>query len=119
MVLFTAFCKEMSSVFEVESFFDCSYAKGISSLYKKMMCTHGRSFKVKECAFYQYDQEFNNTFELVVDEGAGIGKVFDAVTEYCGFHINESGKTMAEEQVHSPAPKMQEKAVAPTRGISS
>ena len=85
---------DINVYFETESFFDCSYVKGISSLYKKMMCTHGRSFKVKECAFYQYDQEFNNTFELVVDEGAGIGKVFDAVTEYCGFHINESGKTM-------------------------
>ena len=85
---------DINVYFETESFFDCSYVKGISSLYKKMMCTHGRSFKVKECAFYQYDQEFNNTFELVVDEGAGIGKVFDAVTDYCGFHINECGKTM-------------------------
>jgi carbamoyltransferase len=36
----------------------------------------------------------DETFELVADEGPGIGKVWDAVTDYCGFTYNEAGKTM-------------------------
>ncbi len=69
--------------FETESFYDCSYQKGILPIYRKMMSDNGKSFTRKQ------KQEV-----LVVDEGAGIGKVWDSITNYCGFHINESGKTM-------------------------
>ena len=55
------------------------------------MCTRGKSIKQNKPA---KDEPINYTFELVADAGAGIGKVFDAVTDYCGFHINECGKTM-------------------------
>jgi carbamoyltransferase len=48
------------------------------------MCDNGKSFTKK----------IPDQGVLVVDEGAGIGKVWDSVTNYCGFHINESGKTM-------------------------
>ena len=82
---------DINVYFETESFFDCSYVKGISSLYKKMMCTRGKSIKQNKPA---KDEPINYTFELVADEGAGIGKVWDAVTDYCGFHMTESGKTM-------------------------
>jgi carbamoyltransferase len=75
---------ERITYFETESFYDCSYQKGISSLYKKKMCDNGKSFTKK----------IPDQGVLVVDEGAGIGKVWDSVTNYCGFHINESGKTM-------------------------
>jgi carbamoyltransferase len=76
--------------FETESIFDCSYTKGIKTLYKKVHCDRGRSYTIKN----NHNPILDETFELVADEGAGIGKVWDAVTDYCGFHINESGKTM-------------------------
>jgi len=82
--------KEDPTYFETESFYNCSYQKGITSLYKKMMCDKGRSLTIKKC----HDKESDEIFELVTDEGAGIGKVWDAVTDYCGFHINDCGKTM-------------------------
>ncbi len=71
--------------FETESIFNCSYRNGIKPIYRKLMCDRGgESF---------YVPNFDNC-ELVVDEGAGIGKVFDAVTDYCGFTNKECGKTM-------------------------
>ena len=82
--------KESSIYFEIESIFDCSYTKGITSLYKKMGCDKGRSYYIKE----MHDEQLDETFILEADEGAGIGKVWDAVTDYCGFHINDAGKTM-------------------------
>ena len=82
--------KEDSIYFETESFFTCSYQKGIHPLYKQMMCDKGGSRTIKNC----HDSILNETFDLVIDEGAGIGKVWDSVTDYCGFNINECGKTM-------------------------
>ncbi len=87
-----------SLYFETESFFNCSYEKGISSLYKKMNCDKGRSFTKEKC---QVDNG-EEIFKLVTDEGAGIGKVWDAVTDYCGFHVNECGKTMGLSAFGSP-----------------
>ena len=82
--------KEDSTYFETESFFTCSYQQGIHPLYKQMMCDKGVSRIIKNC----HDSILNETFDLVTDEGAGIGKVWDSVTDYCGFYINECGKTM-------------------------
>tara|TARA_B100001245_G_scaffold9001_1_gene6215 strand:- start:14115 stop:15914 length:1800 start_codon:yes stop_codon:yes gene_type:complete len=82
--------KESNIYFEIETIFDCSYTKGIKTLYKKMGCDKGRSYYIKE----MHDEQLDEKFELVADEGAGIGKVWDAVTDYCGFHINDAGKTM-------------------------
>ena len=86
--------------FETESFFDCSYDKGIQAIYKKMMCDNGKSFTIEN----NYDPRrrglhaggpgYADSYKLVADEVAGIGKVWDSVTDYCGFHINECGKTM-------------------------
>ena len=76
--------------FETESIFDCSYTKGIKTLYKKVHCDKGRSYTIKN----NHNPTLDETFELVADEGPGIGKVWDAVTNYCGFHITDCGKTM-------------------------
>ena len=76
--------------FETESIFDCSYTKGITSLYKKVNTVNGSSYRIRECL----DFKTGETFDLEADEGPGIGKVWDAVTDYCGFHVNEAGKTM-------------------------
>jgi carbamoyltransferase len=79
--------------FETESFFDCSYEKGITPILKKMMCDNGKSFTIEKNYGFG-GQRDANPYKLVADEVAGIGKVWDAVTDYCGFHINECGKTM-------------------------
>ena len=76
--------------YETESIFDCSYTKGIKTLYKKVHCTKGKSYLLLK----NYNPDLNETFDLEADEGPGIGKVWDAVTNYCGFHVNECGKTM-------------------------
>ena len=36
--------KESNIYFEIETIFDCSYTKGIKTLYKKMGCDKGRSY---------------------------------------------------------------------------
>ena len=77
--------------FETESFFECSYEKGIIQLYKQMMCDKGRSHIIRKCQDMEIGPEIHT---LIADEGPGIGKVWDAVTNYCGFHVNECGKTM-------------------------
>lgn len=96
--------QENDLYFEVETIFNCSYSKGISTLYKKMMTTHGRSYYIKEL----HDEQLGEHFELVADTGAGIGKVWDAVTDYCGFHINDAGKTMGLSAFGSPNDKLPE-----------
>jgi len=79
-----------SNYYETESIFKCSYSKGIFPIFKKLMCDRGgESFHVPN-----FKDDNNTIYELVVDEGAGIGKVFDAITDYCGFRNSESGKTM-------------------------
>jgi len=94
--------KESGLYFEIESIFDCSYTKGITSLYKKMGCDKGRSYYIKK----MNDEQLDETFILEADDGAGIGKVWDAVTDYCGFHINECGKTMGLSAFGSPNDKI-------------
>ena len=98
--------QEHAMYFEIESIFDCSYDKGIKTLYKKLGCTKGRSYSVKEV----HDEGLDEKYALVADEGAGIGKVWDAVTDYCGFHINEAGKTMGlsafGNSIRSPLPDL-------------
>jgi carbamoyltransferase len=94
--------KESGIYFETESIFDCSYTKGIKTLYKKMGCDKGRSYYIKE----MHDEQLDEKFILVADEGAGIGKVWDAVTDYCGFHINDAGKTMGLSAFGSPNRKL-------------
>jgi carbamoyltransferase len=93
--------KDSGLYFEIESIFDCSYTKGIKSLYKKMGCDKGRSY-YKE----MHDEQLDETFILEADEGAGIGKTWDAVTDYCGFHVNDSGKTMGLSAFGSPNDKI-------------
>jgi carbamoyltransferase len=82
--------EESGLYFEVESIYDCSYSKGFNSRYKKLGCDKGRSYHIPEC----HDKLLDEKFMLIADDGAGIGKVWDGVTDYCGFHINDAGKTM-------------------------
>jgi len=77
--------------FEVESIFDCSYSKTMYPLYKKMGTNNGPSI-------YSIDKGT----ETIGDASGGIGKVWDCITNYCGFHYNDSGKTMGLSAFGSP-----------------
>lgn len=88
--------------YETESIFDCSYTKGIKTIYKKVHCNKGKSYLLPD----NHNADLNETFELEADEGPGIGKVWDAVTSYCGFHINECGKTMGLSAYGAPNPNL-------------
>ena len=88
--------------YETESIFDCSYTKGIKTLYKKVHCTKGKSYLLPD----NHNADLNETFELEADEGPGIGKVWDAVTDFCGFHVNECGKTMGLSAYGAPNPNL-------------
>jgi len=88
--------------YETESIFDCSYTKGIKTIYKKVHCNKGKSYLLPD----NHNADLNETFELEADEGPGIGKVWDAVTDFCGFHINECGKTMGLSAYGAPNPNL-------------
>ena len=40
----------------------------------------------------KFDEE--GTHDVIIDDGAGIVKAYEAVTQYCGFTAIEAGKTM-------------------------
>ena len=88
--------------YETESIFDCSYTKGIKTLYKKVHCDKGKSYFLLD----NHNADLNETFDLEADEGPGIGKVWDAVTDFCGFHVNECGKTMGLSAYGAPNPNL-------------
>ena len=82
------------TVFEVESIFQCDYPNDIYALYK-----HYGTGEATPGAYYpELDSssigEPGKTHEAVFSDKAGIVKVYEAVTQYCGFTAIEAGKTM-------------------------
>lgn len=79
--------------YEVESIIKCEYPYNFKTLYK-----HLGTRDVPQ--FFQAQMTFNDaltgpeTFDTIVSDRAGIVKVYEAVTEYCGFTAIEAGKTM-------------------------
>jgi carbamoyltransferase len=73
---------------EVETLFDCAYPAEFKTLYKHI--------GMRDAAATQIDnlEIQNETYECVISDRAGIVKVYEAVTEYCGFSAIEAGKTM-------------------------
>lgn len=83
-----------TTVFEVESIFSCDYPNDIFALYK-----HYGTGEASPGAFYRdfaSDSigEPGRTHEALFTDRAGIVKVYEAVTQYCGFTAIEAGKTM-------------------------
>lgn len=74
--------------YETESIFDCAYPSTIQTLYKHIG-TRGPN----PTAFVK-QLENEKEFISVVTDTAGIVKVYEAVTQYCGFSSIEAGKTM-------------------------
>lgn len=81
--------------FELESIFTCSYPDNFETVYKHI----GGNGPVSHTRIQEKDpsnanQNYNNTYECVIDDTAGIVKSYEAVTEYCGWPSIEAGKTM-------------------------
>jgi carbamoyltransferase len=80
-------------LFELETIFDCDYPFDIKTLWKHLGGNGPfRSSYTKDMPSDRFDEY--GTHECVIDDGAGITKVYEAVTNYCGFQAIEAGKTM-------------------------
>ena len=79
-------------LWEVESIIDCAYPANFKTLYKHTGCRDGISLSAvkQNSEILQETGEFN----LLISDRAGITKVYEAVTAYCGFTAIEAGKTM-------------------------
>lgn len=80
-------------VWEVESIFDCSYPNQIKTLYKHYGCRDPILTAIFSDASSERFGE-PGTHTEIISGHAGITKVYEAVTEYCGFQAIEAGKTM-------------------------
>ena len=82
------------TVWEVESIIDCAYPAKFKSLYKH----YGTREPVLGAILKNFPSEITDeagqTHEAVFSDRAGIVKVYEAVTQYCGFMPIEAGKTM-------------------------
>jgi carbamoyltransferase len=80
-------------LWEVESIFDCSYPNNIKTVYKHYGC---RSPIINSYNPHENSERLQETGEhaVLISGHAGITKVYEAVTEYCGFSAIEAGKTM-------------------------
>jgi carbamoyltransferase len=78
---------------EVESIIECQYPAEFKTVFKHIglrESTPAVHFKEFDSAFYSEE----GTHEALITDRAGITKVYEAVTEYCGFSSIEAGKTM-------------------------
>lgn len=81
---------EQITGWETETVFDCSYPGNFVTRYKHVG-TRGPNY----CAnIIVKDVSDNSEYVMHVTDRAGIVKVYEAVTQYCGFNAIEAGKTM-------------------------
>ncbi len=85
---------------ETESIFDCSYPAKIITKYKHIG-TRGPNITG---LIDGNDEE--NIYQALITEKAGITKVYEAATQYCGFSSIEAGKTMGLFPYGSPNDKI-------------
>lgn len=79
---------------ETESIIDCAYPARFKTLYKH--------YGTRDNVGFAYIPDFpsnsmgeeNSTHEALISDRCGITKVYEAITEYCGFTAIEAGKTM-------------------------
>lgn len=82
-----------SVFYETESIFDCSYPSNFKTVYKHLGARGPNgSVIIIDMPADQFGEE--GTYEAFITECAGITKTYEAVTEYCGWHAIEAGKTM-------------------------
>lgn len=80
-------------LWEVESVFDCDYTQGLKTLYKHYGCRSPVPVHFTPAESSEHLNE-PGTHAVLMSGHAGITKVYEAVTEYCGFQGIEAGKTM-------------------------
>jgi carbamoyltransferase len=79
---------------ETESMYNCSYPANFKTLYKHIgLRGPNPGAYVKNFDSGIYD-EHGQTHEALITDRAGITKVYEAVTQYCGWSSIEAGKTM-------------------------
>jgi carbamoyltransferase len=85
--------KDTIFLWEVESIIDCEYTKPFKTLYKHHASRSAIPVhhKLEEPSDKLFEK---GTHESLMTGHAGITKVYEAVTEYCGFSAIEAGKTM-------------------------
>lgn len=83
------------TVWETETIFDCSFPHSINTVYKHLgsrgPCVTNYVPEIEAAMAYPGEE---GNFEYILDETAGIVKAYEAVTQYCGWHAIEAGKTM-------------------------
>lgn len=78
---------------ETESVFSCNYPDDFKTIFKHIGIKEAKpSGVLKNNSSKLYSEV--GTHEAVITDHAGIVKVYEAVTEYCGFTAIEAGKTM-------------------------
>ena len=78
---------------ELESIINCSYPAEYKTLYKHLG-GRGPWNGTIQPEFDAARENEKGTFELCLDDSAGIVKAYEAVTRYCGWNPIEAGKTM-------------------------
>ena len=74
---------------ETETVFQCSTPHEFKTIYKHIGTRGPHWGSISETT-----DDDNNTYEAIVTDRAGIVKVYEAVTQFCGFSPIEAGKTM-------------------------
>ena len=78
---------------EVESIIECDYPSNFRTVFKHVgLRTPTPTLHDPAMTSQYYGKE--GVHEVIIDDHAGITKVYEAVTEYCGFSSIEAGKTM-------------------------
>ena len=79
--------------FEVESIYTCNYPSNFKTIFKHIAVREPMvGAHMPEFTSEAYSEEGNH--EVMISDTAGITKVYEAVTAFCGFHAIEAGKTM-------------------------
>jgi carbamoyltransferase len=81
------------TTWETESIFNCSYPATFKTMYKH----YGSKDNIQTSFSSKMPSTFFNeegTHEACISDRAGIVKVYEAITKYCGFDEIEAGKTM-------------------------
>jgi carbamoyltransferase len=79
--------------FEVETIINCGYPSEFKTLFKHIgMRGPNTGMLIKDFDSSAYMEE--GTHECLITDRAGITKVYEAVTQYCGWSSIEAGKTM-------------------------
>jgi carbamoyltransferase len=73
---------------EVESIFNCAYPANFDTIFKSIGMRGPTRTQIERAEVQ------GEVYDSVIHDRAGIVKVYEATTEYCGFSAIEAGKTM-------------------------